>query len=288
MKKIAIVTDSNSGITQKQAKEMGIYVLPMPFYIDKELFYEDITLTQEAFYEKLEQGGDISTSAPSPGEVTALWERVLADSETLLHIPMSSGLSSSCDSAKMLAQQYEGRVYVVDNQRISVTLWRSILDAQQLIEEGHDAAEIKDYLETDKKNSSIYIALDTLKYLKKGGRITPAAAAIGEVLGLKPVLQIQGDKLDAYAKCRGKIQAKNRIFKALRDDLANRFANEYQEGKIELEAAYTGDPAIGLAWKEEIEKQFPGHEVRTAPLSLSISCHIGAGAVAAACTKKYR
>lgn len=288
MKKLAIVTDSNSGITQKQAKEMGIYVLPMPFYIDKELFYEDITLTQKDFYEKLEQGVDISTSAPSPGEVTALWDQVLEEAETLLHIPMSSGLSSSCDAAKMLARQYEGRVYVVDNQRISVTLWRSILDARQLFEEGRSASEIKDYLEADKKNSSIYIALDTLKYLKKGGRITPAAAAIGEVLGLKPVLQIQGGKLDAYAKCRGKVQARNRIIKALRDDLTNRFAKEYEEGKIELEAAYTGDSAIGLAWKKEIEMQFPGHEVRLAPLSLSVSCHIGAGSVAAACTKKYR
>jgi DegV family protein with EDD domain len=288
MDKIAVVTDSNSGITQKEAESLGVYVLPMPFYIDKELFYEDINLTQEEFYEKLKEGADISTSAPSPGEVTQLWDKVLEKYDSLVYLPMSSGLSSSCDAAKMLASQYEGKVYVVDNQRISVTLKQSIFDAKEMVKEGYEAAEIKKVLEEEKLNSSIYIALDTLKYLKKGGRVTPAAAAIGEVLGLKPVLQIQGGKLDAFAKCRGKVQAKNRMIKAIQADLDNRFAKEYAEGKMVLEAAYTGNLTEALEWKAEIEKNFPGFDVQMDPLSLSVSCHIGAGALAIACTKKYK
>ena len=288
MSKIAIVTDSNSGITQKEGKAMGVFVLPMPFYIDKELFYEDITLTQEEFYEKLRQGTDISTSAPSPGEVVEFWQKILADYDELIYLPMSSSLSSSCDMAKMLAQDFDGKVQVVDNQRISVTLRQSIVDAMELAKDGYSAEEIKKYLEDDKKNSSIYIALDTLKYLKKGGRITPAAAAIGEVLGLKPVLQIQGGKLDAFAKCRGKVQAKNRMIKAMKADFENRFADELKEGKINLAAAYTGNFAEAAEWKAELEKHFPDMEINIEPLSLSVSCHIGPGALAVACSHKYK
>lgn len=288
MNKIAVVTDSNSGITQSQGREMGVFVLPMPFYIDKELFYEDINLSQEEFYQKLAQDADISTSAPSPGEVIELWERVLAEYDALVYVPMSSSLSCSCDTAKVLAEDYKGRVQVVDNQRISVTLRQSILDAQKMVKDGYSAEEIKDYLEKDKQNNSIYIALDTLKYLKKGGRVTPAAAAIGEVLGLKPVLQIQGGKLDAFAKCRGKVQAKNRMLKAIKADLGNRFAEDVKNGKIELEAAYTGNLTEAMEWKAELEKTFPGFEVHMDPLSLSVSCHIGAGALAVACSKKYK
>lgn len=288
MSKIAIVTDSNSGITQKEGKAMGVFVLPMPFYIDKELFYEDITLTQEEFYEKLRQGTDISTSAPSPGEVVEFWQKILADYDELVYLPMSSSLSSSCDMAKMLAQDFDGKVQVVDNQRISVTLRQSIVDAMELAKDGYSAAEIKKYLEDDKKNNSIYIALDTLKYLKKGGRITPAAAAVGEVLGIKPVLQIQGGKLDAFAKCRGKAQAKNRMIKAMKTDFENRFANELKEGKINLAAAYTGNFAEAAEWKAELEKHFPDMEINIEPLSLSVSCHIGPGALAVACSHKYK
>lgn len=288
MSKIAIVTDSNSGITQKEGKAMGVFVLPMPFYIDKELFYEDITLTQEEFYEKLRQGTDISTSAPSPGEVVEFWQKILADYDELVYLPMSSSLSSSCDMAKMLAQDFDGKVQVVDNQRISVTLRQSIVDAMELAKDGYSAAEIKKYLEDDKKNNSIYIALDTLKYLKKGGRITPAAAAVGEVLGIKPVLQIQGGKLDAFAKCRGKAQAKNRMIKAMKADFENRFANELKEGKINLAAAYTGNFAEAAEWKAELEKHFPDMEINIEPLSLSVSCHIGPGALAVACSHKYK
>ena len=203
MSKVAIVTDSNSGITQEQGKELGIFVLPMPFFIDGELYLEDITLSQSEFYEKLGADSDISTSQPSPGEVMDLWDKVLEEYDELVCIPMSSGLSSTCATAITLAAEYDGRVQVVDNQRISVTQEQSVLDAMNLREEGKSAAEIKEILEKEKLQASIYITVDTLKYLKKGGRITPAAAAIGTVLNLKPVLQIQGEKLDAFSKARG-------------------------------------------------------------------------------------
>ena len=202
MGNVAIMTDSNSGITQRLAKELGIYVLPMPFYIDGQLYYEDITLSQEEFYHKLEHDAEISTSMPATGDVMDMWDKLLKDYDEVVHIPMSSGLSSSCAAATALAEEYGGRVHVVDNQRISVTLRQSAEEAKILADKGWDGKQIKDYLEKTKKDSSIYITLETLKYLKKGGRITPAAAALGTLLKLKPVLQIQGEKLDAYAKCR--------------------------------------------------------------------------------------
>ena len=285
MKKVAIVTDSNSGITQNEAKELGITVVPMPFYINEELFLEDITLSQEQFYERLADNAEISTSQPSPGELLELWDRVLEEYEEIVHIPMSSGLSASCQTALMLAQDYDGKIQVVNNQRISVTQKRSVLDAIELAKAGKSAAEIKEILEKDKLQSSIYITLETLKYLKKGGRITPAAAAIGTVLNLKPVLQIQGEKLDAFSKCRGKKQAKKTMIRAVQADLEKRFAKETQEGKMELEAAYTCDIEEAQEWKLELEAAFPGFVVHMSPLSLSIACHIGPGAVAVACTK---
>lgn len=208
MEKIAIVTDSNSGITQEEGRRLGVSVLPMPFYINDVMYLEGITLTQEEFYEKLKNDEAISTSQPSPAEVCGLWDNLLKEYDEVVHIPMSSGLSASCETAMALARDYDGRVQVVDNQRISVTQRQSVLDALVLREAGRTAAEIKEKLEEEKMESSIYITLETLKYLKKGGRITPAAAAIGTVLNLKPVLQIQGEKLDAYAKVRGKKQAK--------------------------------------------------------------------------------
>lgn len=208
MAKVAIVTDSNSGITQKQGKELGIFVLPMPFFIDGKMFLEDITLTQEQFYEKLGGDSDISTSQPSPGDVMELWEKVLKEYDEIVCIPMSSGLSTTCFTAISIANEYKGRVQVVDNQRISVTQAQSVYDAMKLRDEGMSAAQIREILEREKMQASIYITVDTLKYLKKGGRITPAAAAIGTVLNLKPVLQIQGEKLDAFAKARGWKSAK--------------------------------------------------------------------------------
>ncbi|MBR6643019.1 MAG: DegV family protein [Lachnospiraceae bacterium] len=284
-KKTAIVTDSNSGITQAQAKELGIFVLPMPFFINEELFFEDITLTQEEFYRRLLEDADISTSQPSPGEVMDLWDRVLEEYEEIVHIPMSSGLSKSCETAVMLAQDYEGRVVVVDNQRISVTQRQSVMDAMELAERGCSAAEIKKILEEMKLESSIYITLETLKYIKKGGRVTPAAAAIGTVLNIKPVLQIQGEKLDAYAKVRGFAQGKKAMLEAIKKDLAGRFSDTPVD-KMHFAVAYSGTRTEEVdAWIAEVEAAFPGARVEfTDPLSLSVSCHIGAGALAVTVT----
>lgn len=286
MKRIAIVTDSNSGITQTEAKQLGISVLPMPFFIDDTLYFEDITLTQEAFYEKLLQDADISTSQPSLGDVTQLWDQLLQEYESVLHIPMSSGLSSSCQSARMLADDYDGRVVVVDNQRISVTQRQSVRDAMALAEAGHSAEEIRTILEEQKLQASIYISLETLKYLKKGGRITPAAAAIGTVLNLKPVLQIQGEKLDAYAKVRGKKAARRTMIEAIQKDLKNRFAEPLAQGRMGFGIAYSGNLEEALDWKAELEAAFPGVDFQMDPLSLSVACHIGYGALACGCYVK--
>lgn len=286
MANIAIVTDSNSGITQAQAKEMGIFVLPMPFMIGEETFFEDINLTQDEFYEKLKSGENISTSQPSPEAVMNLWNDILKEYDEIVHIPMSSGLSGSCQSAAMLAEEYDGKVQVVNNQRISVTQRQSALDAKLLASKGMNAKEIKDFLEEDKFNSSIYIMLDTLYYLKKGGRITPAAAAIGTMLRLKPVLQIQGEKLDAFAKARTTNQGKSIMINAIKNDIINRFGGFTEEKGIWLQIAYTYDRAAAMAYKKEIEELFPGYDINVDPLSLSVACHIGPGALAFACAKK--
>ncbi len=284
-KKIAIVTDSNSGITQAQAKEFGIHVLPMPFMINNETFYEDITLTQQEFYRRLAEGADVITSQPTPDSVMKLWDKLLQDHDEIVHIPMSSGLSGSCQSAIMLAEDYEGRVAVVNNQRIVVTKSKSALDSIKLVERGMDAGQIKDFLEKDKFNSSIYIMLDTLYYLKKGGRITPAAAALGTILRLKPVLQIQGDKLDAFAKARTVSQGKSIMINAIRSDMEKRFGGATSDN-IWLQIAYTYDLEAATRLKEEVQEQFPGFEINMDPLSLSVACHIGPGALAVACCKK--
>ena len=285
-RRIAVVTDSNSGITQQQAENMGITVLPMPFYIDEQLYLEGITLKQEAFYEKLEQDAAICTSQPSPADVMETWERLLQDYDEVVHIPMSSGLSNSCQTAMVLEREFKGRVYVVDNQRISVTQRQAVLDALELLKAGKTGAQIKEILEAEKMESSIYITLETLKYLKKGGRITPAAAALGTVLNLKPVLQIQGEKLDAFAKAKGKKQAKKIMIKAMKEDLKTRFADYNKKGLMCLEAAYAGNEEEAQEWKEELEKEFSGMEVHMDPLSLSVACHIGKGAIAVAVSKK--
>ena len=286
MGKIAIVTDSNSGITQKEGKELGISVIPMPFYINEELYFEDITLTQDEFYQKLNEDEDIKTSQPAPGDVLDLWEKLLEDHDEIVHIAMSSGLSSSCATAAMLADDYDGKVQVVDNQRISVTQRQSVLDAAKLAEEGKSAKEIKDILEADKLDSGIYIMVDTLKYLKKGGRVTAAGAAIGTVLGIKPVLQIHGEKLDAFAKTRGVKQAKKKMIAAVRRELEARFQDGDCGKHAYLQSAYTKDEEAALKWKEELMAEFPGMEFQQDPLSLSVACHIGAGALAVAWTHK--
>lgn len=284
MSKVAIVTDSNSGITQKRGEELGIYVLPMPFFIDGELYLEDITLSQEQFYEKLGADSEISTSQPSPGDVMDLWDKLLEDYDEIVCIPMSSGLSSTCETALSLAQDYDEKVQVVNNQRISVTQEQSVYDAIKLRDEGKSAAEIRQVLEKEKMQASIYITVDTLKYLKKGGRITPAAAAIGTVLNLKPVLQIQGEKLDAFAKVRGWKAAKKTMLNAIEKDLTDRFADV--KDQMVLGMAYTCSKEEADEWKNEIQTRFPEYELVESPLSLSIACHIGSGAMAVTCMKR--
>lgn len=281
MGKVAVITDSNSGITQKEAKELGIRVLPMPFYINGEVYYEDITLTQKEFYERLTENADISTSQPAPADVMELWEEALQESEEVIYIPMSSGLSGSCQTAMMLAEEFDGKVFVVDNQRISVTQKRSVMDALEMAADGMSGKEIYDVLMREKMEASIYITVDTLKYLKKGGRVTPAAAALGTVLNLKPVLTIQGEKLDAFSKVRGMKAAKKVMINAMEKDIAERFKGH----KIYLRAAHTCEEEMAEQWKKELEEHFPGYEICMDALSLSVSCHIGPGALAIACSR---
>lgn len=289
MKKIAIMTDSNSGITQKEAAGLGISVLPMPFMINDTTYFEDINLKQDRFYEFLENDAVVSTSQPSPDSLIHMFHKLLAEYDEVVHIPMSSGLSGSCQTACMLAQEpeFDGKVFVVNNQRISVTQTQSVIDAVELAKKGYDGAQIKKILEEDKFNSSIYIMLDTLFYLKKGGRITPAAAALGTLLKLKPVLQIQGEKLDAFAKARTKSAGKSMMLQAIKNDIENRFGgfDESAKERVTLHIAYTKDAKEAELWKQEVMDAFPGFRLRMAPLSLSVACHIGPGALALACTR---
>lgn len=282
MGRVAVLTDSNSGITQIEAKELGVSVIPMPFFINGQMYLEDINLTQEEFYKHLVEDSEISTSMPSPGECIDAWEKLLKEYDEIVFIPMSSGLSSFCQTATMLAEDYDGRIQVVNNQRISVTMRQSVLDAKQYVAQGRSAAEIKQLLEESKMESSIYITLDTLKYLKKGGRITPAAAAIGTILKLNPVLQIQGEKLDAFAKARGKSSAKKIMLKAMKDDCDNRFKDYAQQGKLHMEVAYTGNEEEAREWAEAVKEAFPQYDFHMDPLSLSVACHIGYGSLAIA------
>lgn len=286
MKKIAVITDSNSGITQEQAMELGISVLPMPFTINGKEYFEDINLTQQEFYHMLEEGAEIATSQPAVGDVLDLWDKLLEEYDEIVHIPMSSGLSGSCETAMGLALDYDGRVQVVNNQRISVTQRQSVLDALKLVKQGKSAEEIKTILEDSKLESSIYITVDTLKYLKKGGRITAAAAAIGTVLNLKPVLQIQGEKLDSYAKVRGLKAAKKTMLEALKNDIDTRFADTKEKKSLYLEIAHTANEEAAKAFEEELAALYPGYEIYTDRLSLSVACHIGPGSLAVACVKK--
>ncbi len=286
MSNIAVITDSNSGITQQQAEELGIFVLPMPFMIDGEEYFEGINLTVEEFFEKLKSDKEISTSQPTPESVLSLWDRLLNEGyDEIVHIPMSSGLSSSCQTAIVLADDYDGRVQVVNNQRISVTQRQSVLDAIHLEEAGKSAVEIREILEKEKLEASIYIMLDTLTYLKRGGRITPAAAALGNLLRLKPVLQIQGEKLDAFAKARTAKQGKSIMIEAMKKDIHDRF-HDNENGDIAIEIAHTENLEAAMELKKELEQVFPGTDIYVDHLSLSVSCHIGPGSLAIACAKK--
>lgn len=285
MSRIAVITDSNSGINFEDAKELGIKVLPMPFLIDGKTYFEEISLSQEEFFEKLENDVDISTSQPSPESVMKIWDEALEEADEVVYIPMSSGLSSSCHTALMLADDYDGKVQVVDNQRISVTQRQSVLDAMELAKRGLTAVQIKEKLEKVKFESSIYIMLDTLKYLKKGGRITPAAAAFGSALRLKPVLTIQGEKLDAYTIAKTKKQGVKKMLAAIEDDINKRFGGTDHMENIHMEIAHTRNPEAAEDLKQQIIEKFGVTEVDLYPLSLSIACHIGPGSIAVACSK---
>ena len=287
--KTAIVTDSNSGITQSLAKELGIYVVPMPVLIDGEQFFEDISLSQNQFYDKLKSDAQVSTSQPSAFDVGELWNKLLKDYDKIIHIPMSSGLSETCRTLSHLAEsEYAGKVYVIDNQRISITMRRSIDDALNMLKDGKTAEEIRDWLTETKMQSSIYIMVDTLKYLKKGGRLTPAVAAIGTLLKIKPVLQIQGEKLDQYAKVRKLADAKTTMINAVKHDMDTRFKELRNAGKMTLAIAHTQNDEEAKIFCDEIKAAFPDVEFTYIdPLSLSVSCHIGPGALAIGATVKY-
>ncbi|MCD8009514.1 MAG: DegV family protein [Lachnospiraceae bacterium] len=287
MKKIAIVTDSNSGISQKEASELGIRVLPMPFYINETMYYEDITLDQDTFYARLAEGADISISQPMVGDILDLWNELLREYDEIVHIPMSSGLSGSCETALSLAQDFEGKVQVVNNQRISVTQRLSVLEALQMVRDGANAAQIRQQLEDTRFDSSIYIMVDTLTYLRKGGRLTPAVAAIGSLLRLKPVLQIQGEKLDAFATSRSVRQAKKTMIEAVQKDAAERFGGAEH---CVFHMAYTHNPEDLDLFRQEAMAAIPGHSIEdfyAVALSLSISCHIGPGALAITCCRRH-
>ena len=285
--RIAAATDSNSGITQEDTKKLGVHVLPMPFMIDGQMYYEGVNLTNEEFFNRMEAGADITTSQPSPGEVTDFWDRLLEEYDEIVYIPMSSGLSGSCQTAMLLAEDYQGKVHVVNNQRISVTQMQSVLDARDLVKKGYAGAKIKEILEASKFESSIYITLTTLKYLKKGGRITPAAAMLGTLLQIKPVLTIQGEKLDAFSKARTQKQAKTIMLTALKKDLETRF-HDPEARSTWLEIAYTCSEEGALELKRALEESYPGAESCMAPLSLSVACHIGPGSLAVACSGRLK
>ena len=284
--KTAVVTDSNSGITQKEGEALGIFVLPMPFMIDGETYEEDISLTQDEFYGRLKEDADISTSQPSPETVMNLWNRILEDYDEIIHIPMSSGLSSSCQTALMLAEDYDGRVQVADNHRISITQRQAVLDAKKMAEGNTAAKGIRKELERTAAESSIYITIDTLKYLKRGGRVTPAAAAFGTLLRIKPVLQIQGDKLDAFSKARTMKQAKTTMLAAIAQDLKNRFGDPEAEHTW-IAVAHTCNEEAAREFVSELKELYPKTgEIIANPLSLSVACHIGPGALAVAVTRR--
>ncbi len=283
MSSVAIVTDSNSGISQAEGKELGIYVIPMPCLVDGKLYYENVDITKEQFYHFMESDADLTTSQPSPGDVMDLWDKLLKEYDEIVHIPMSSGLSASCSTAMGLAQDYDGKVQVVNNQRISVTMQQSVMDAKHLAATGKSAAQIKEILEKEALESSIYLVVDTLKYLKKGGRITPAAALLGSALNLKPLLQIQGEKLDAYKKVRGMKAAKKNMLDAMKKDVEGRFADYVAKGQLKLHVAYTTDEETAKQWMEEVQNAFPDLTItRMDPLSFSITCHTGPGVLAIA------
>lgn len=287
-KSVGIVTDSHSGISQEEAEKLGILVLPMPFYIDGRCYYEDVTLSREEFFQKLDSGAEITTSQPSPGEVMKMWDQGLERFEEILYMPISSGLSGSLATAAALAadEPYEGRVFAVDHGRVSTPLHRLILDVQKLIQEGHSGKEIKDIAEASRNDVEIYIGVDTLEHLKRGGRITPAAALLGTVLNIKPVLKLDVGVLDSYKKCRGFAKAKKAMIQAMDHDMNTRFKEVRERGELYLLAASSASEDETRQWVKEIEEAFPGMEVMCDNLSLGVSCHTGQGALGIGCSCK--
>ena len=286
MKSIGIITDSHSGITQEEAKQLGIWVLPMPFYIDGECYLEGINLTREEFFEKLEGGSVIATSQPSPADVCDVWDWALKEFEKVLYLPLSSGLSGSCETAMALArdEQYEGKILVVDHGQISTPLHQMVFDTLELIEKGYSAEQIKEILESGKDRMMIYIGVETLEYLKRGGRVTPAAAAIGSVLNIKPVLKLETGKLDSFKKCRGFSKVKKTMIEAMKQEMDTKFADALADGQLRLLAASSAGKEETESWVKEIEDAFPGMKVFCDPLSLGVSCHTGAGALGIGCS----
>lgn len=275
MEKTAIMTDTNSGITPEKAREIGVYLLKMPFVVNGRDYIEYGEISYGEFFEYLESGAGVSTSQPSPGSLTDMWDEILKEHDSVVYLPMSSGLSGTCETAKALAEDYGGRVFVVDNKRISVTLYMSVFDAIELARSGMPARNIAETLEAQADRQSIYVSVNTLEHLKKSGRVTAAGAAIGTMLGIKPVLQIQGGKLDAYKKVRGMKAACSAMLDGIENDLKTRFSGE----KNDIRAAYSGDPETGKQWLEEVKKRFPSYDVKLDALPISISCHVGAGAL---------
>ena len=274
--KTAVMTDSNSGISQQEADALGLFMMPMPVIIDGKTHYEGIDLTHDSFFSALTGGRDVTTSQPSPGDLMNRWDKILSSGyDELIYIPMSSGLSNSCSTAISLSAEYNGKVQVADNHRISVTMRASIEEAISYASNGISAAEIKRSLEENAYNSSIYIAVDTLEFLKKGGRVTPAGAALGAVLNIKPILTIQGERLDAFAKVRGMKKAKQKIVEALQNDFNTRFKDIPTE-RLRLGAAGSGlTPAEREDWRATLANAFPQFDVYYDPLSFSICCHVG-------------
>ena len=288
MKKIGIMTDSHSGILTEEAEKLGIKVLPMPFYIDDELYLEGVDLSREEFYEKLRQGVNVSTSQPSPQEVMETWDDMLKEYETLIYIPISSGLSGSCMTAQGLAQdeEYEGKVFVVDNGHVSTPLHRSVLDAVEMAEAGYSAVEIKKILEETKEQMVIYVGLSTLEYLKKGGRMSSTSALLANVLNIKPVMKFGTGVLDVYQKCRGMKKSRKAMIDAMKNELETTFHDAYKAGKVYLMAASSSSEEVTKEWVEQIKEAFPGMEVMSDYLSFGLSCHIGPDGLGIGCTCK--
>ena len=289
MEKLLIITDSNSGILQSEAKNLGIFVIPMPFTIDDEEYLEEISISQEEFYKHLEKDADVKTSQPSQIYLEELWTNFLNDYEEIIYIPMSSGLSATCENAKNYAKKFDGKVQVVDNLRISVTQKESVFEAIAMQKQGKNAKEIKNYLEGTKEKASIYITLEVLKYLKKGGRISPAAAALGSALKIKPILSSRGGKFEKYSVVLSLNQAKAKMINKIKQELENEFKEEYEQGKICISIAHTQNEDEALKFKDEILQKIPNVNFRFIdPLSLSVSCHIGPGALAiATCVNNF-